>query len=477
MRQTVNEIDEIFNNHNYDTSNIISKMLERFKLKSAFSKYGVKKEQGYSIIDIIFILLFLPLMGARSIHDFYQKRFESLKTMEKDVFYRFLNNPNIDWRRILLFIAKQFDHSTGVRKSELDPRSALIIDDTCFIKTGSHIEKISYVYDHVLRKSFLGFKNLVLAHFDGTSYKVLDHSLHCEKMPNKKQLKKQYQSDIDKSCPTYKRLKECDKSKLEVTIEMLKRAAKNGFKFKYVIMDSWFSSLKVLKTVRELEQKSVHAVCAVKKDPRKYTYFGESLNAKELLNRLKQEEGKGKRNRKNNVTYYEAIVYYEGIGNVRLFFAKGTHQRHWKLFLSTDTTLNFNKFVKIYSIRWGIEVIFKECKTYLKIGKCQARAFSSQIASLTLCYALYNILVYQKRAGEYTTVGRLFEYLADELQEKSVAEKLWDLFKDLLEIILENFSIEYGMLINYKDLIKSNVFSYVEEKFKNSFISPLIESA
>jgi len=95
--------------------------------------------------------------------------------------------------------------------------------------------------------------------------------------------------------------------------------------------------------------------------------------------------------------YYETIVDYEDVGPVRLYFAKGSHQRHWKLFLSTDTRLNFNKFVEIYSIRWGIEVIFKECKSYLRIGKCQARSFTSQIASLTICYILYNMLVRDKK--------------------------------------------------------------------------------
>jgi len=72
------------------------------------------------------------------------------------------------------------------------------------------------------------------------------------------------------------------------------------------------------------------------------------------------------------------------------------------------------------------------------------------------------MLVCQKRAGAYATVGRLFEHLTDELREKTIAEKLWDLFKNLLHVMLENFSIEYGVIINNKDLTKPNAFRYVE---------------
>jgi hypothetical protein len=477
MWQDLTEIDEIFNRHDYDTTNIITNMFHQFKLKIAFKQYGVQKQQGFSVEDIIFILLFLPLMGAKSICHFYRKHFEKVATMQKDTLYRFLNNPDIDWRRILLSVAKRFDSLTGSRKDkELNEKSAVIIDDSALVKTGLCIEKLSYIFDHVLKKTLPGFKNLVLAHYDGISYKVLDTSLHSEKKLKRKHQRKQFKSSLDKISPAFARRKECDKDKITVAIEMIKRAAKNGFRFRYVVMDSWYSSRKLLQAVRNLHQNTVHAICAVKKDKRKYNYFGQSLNANHILAELKQEFGKGKRNRKNRVRYYETIVDYEGVGPVRLYFAKGSHQRHWKLFLSTDTRLNFNQFVEIYSIRWGIEVIFKECKSYLRIGKCQARSFTSQIASLTICYILYNILVYQKRAGDYTTIGCLFEHLAGELQEKSIAEKLWDMFKELLQLMLENISIEYGPIKSYQDLTKTRIFKCIEEKFSNSLIGSFLQN-
>lgn len=52
------------------------------------------------------------------------------------------------------------------------------------------------------------------------------------------------------------------------------------------------------------------------------------------------------------------------------------------------------------------------------------------------------MLVYQKRIGDYKTTGSLFEYLGDDLIEKTVAEKIWALMLELLEFIIEKATIE-----------------------------------
>ena len=39
--------------------------------------------------------------------------------------------------------------------------------------------------------------------------------------------------------------------------------------------------------------------------------------------------------------------------------------------------------MEIYSIRWTIEVFFREAKQQLGLGKCKSRDFDAQIASIT----------------------------------------------------------------------------------------------
>ncbi len=50
---------------------------------------------------------------------------------------------------------------------------------------------------------------------------------------------------------------------------------------------------------------------------------------------------------------------------------------------------------RIYSRRWALEVVFKDCKTNLGFGKCQSTCFASQITAATLCCQQYNIFPLQ----------------------------------------------------------------------------------
>jgi len=158
--------------------------------------------------------------------------------------------------------------------------------------------------------------------------------------------------------------------------------------------------LKSVRTVRGLGKKPMHLICGVRQDSRMYLYKGDSLNASQLKTVLKSE-GTEKRCRKRNMRYFEVLVDYEGIGQVKLFFCRFPYQKKWRLFLSTDVTLNLLSMMEIYSIRWTIEVFFKETKQHLKLGTCQSRDFDAQIAHITTCYLLYILLGYFRRVNAY----------------------------------------------------------------------------
>ncbi|MEA4901920.1 hypothetical protein [Desulfitobacterium sp.] len=75
------------------------------------------------------------------------------------------------------------------------------------------------------------------------------------------------------------------------------------------------------------------------------------MNAKQLLVTLKNES-KEKRCRKRNTRYFEVLVNYEEIGEVKLYFCRFPYQKEWRLFLSMETSLSFLSMMEIYSIRW-----------------------------------------------------------------------------------------------------------------------------
>ena len=48
--------------------------------------------------------------------------------------------------------------------------------------------------------------------------------------------------------------------------------------------------------------------------------------------------------------------------------------------------------MELYQIRWSIEVLYRECKQYLRLGKAQNTDFGGQIADATLTMITYTIL-------------------------------------------------------------------------------------
>lgn len=117
------------------------------------------------------------------------------------------------------------------------------------------------VFDHVAGKkgSKLGFKNLTLGLFDGKSFLPVDLTLQVEKpLKNARHRKERFKKQRDPKSAGAKRIRECNISKITNGINMLKRALKQGFRAKYVLVDSWFASYEFIQTVRDLNKKSMH---------------------------------------------------------------------------------------------------------------------------------------------------------------------------------------------------------------------------
>ena len=67
-------------------------------------------------------------------------------------------------------------------------------------------------------------------------------------------------------------------------------------------------------------------------------------------------------------------------------------------------------------------------------ARCQSRDFDAQIAHVTTCGILYPFLAYLRRIHAYESLGALFEGMVADLVEKNLAQRLWDLFEDMLRL-------------------------------------------
>ena len=127
---------------------------------------------------------------------------------------------------------------------------------------------------------------------------------------------------------------------------------------------------------------------------------------------------------------------------VRIFIIKYGRSTNWKVLLTTDTSTGFVKAFEFYERRWGIEVIFKECRGYLGLGKCQSRSYNAQIADTTLCFMMYQMLSLAKRFSQYETMGSLFRSERNQLQMLTLWSRTLEEVRHLLEVLSQEAGID-----------------------------------
>lgn len=452
---SISEVKEILKNDQDSISDNIIDVFQNFMASKKVQQFGKIKRKGFSPINILIGLLLLGFTSVKSVRALLLSGLFKLESGEKDVYYRLKNNPNIDWRGLLYGISKRFlylvkKHGSSDTISG-DTVSAFVADDTTINKSGEKIEHIGKVFDHTSKRMVLGFKLLNLSYWDGKSLIPLDFSFHKEKGSNKqkpygfflKKLRKRYSKKRDTSTPGYKRESELGKSKIDNLISMIRRAIKNGFFASYVLVDKWFFSDKLIIAVRKFKKGSIHLLAPVKMDKRKYLYQGKEYTAKEILRKNRK---KIKRSRSLRSHYIKVKVEYKG-HNLYLFYNRRVHTKKWQLLVTTDSSLNFNKAMRIYSIRWTIEVFFKEMKQYLGLGKSQSRDFDAQIADTTISLIRYIMLAYIKRFRDYETIGGIFSSIKQYILEYTMAERIWIIIYKTFQTIAKIYEISTKKLM------------------------------
>ncbi len=269
------------------------------------------------------------------------------------------------------------------------------------------------------------------------------------------QRQKQYQRERKETEAVQERIEEYTQNKIYKAIDMVRRAIKEGIRFDYLLSDSWFTCTDIVRFI-----KSRHARChflgLIKMAKTKYRYQGKMRSAKELV-KLLQTRKEIRYSRRLRSYYGHVEVELAGI-KVKLIFCRRTRNGDWTGLLTTNTKLDFFEAYHIYSMRWSVEVFFKEAKSLLGLGKSQSRDFASQIASISITVLQYNILGTVKRFKSYETIGGLFHQATDGVVRLSVTERIWGVLQELVCIIAEAFGIAdervIDTLINRSDTFK-----------------------
>ena len=437
----LNELNNILSQKEKTDAGILS-FSKQFKIGHLLKPFSAVKKQGFTLLSILVALILSRLEGISVC--------AAQKTgnlgMDDNTIYRLMNNPLINWKSILLLFAKQFLQCVYT-KGETDEKAlkCFILDDSDIEKSGKTFEGLSKIYSHKEHRCLFGFKLLLLCYWDGKSLIPCGLSLHRESKEkeyglNKKQQKRQFTGKRDGEGYFRERYDELDQSKFEVAIKMLKRCIKNNILGSYVLMDSWFVTDTMLKEVRKIRKGMLHIVGMCKIN-RKFEIDGKERNSQTIIKMNETHSNRIHSCRKYKSRYFSVIANYKGTP-VKLFYIKYKNAKDWTILLTTDLSLSFVKAMELYQIRWSIEVLFKECKQYLRLGKSQNTDFCGQIADASLTMITYTILTLYKRFQAYETLGGVFRDTQKDMLEKTLCERIEVVILKILRDLLEFLCID-----------------------------------
>ena len=115
-------------------------------------------------------------------------------------------------------------------------------------------------------------------------------------------------------------------------------------------------------------------------------------------------------------------------------------------------------------MRWSLEVVFKDSKQSLGLGKYQMRHFASQVAMTAITAMQYNLLSTARRFSDYETIGGLFKDAVTGSKEITITDRIWGMILELVGEIAQCFNIEdnqiLDMLVNKSDKLAHFVKLY-----------------
>lgn len=117
---------------------------------------------------------------------------------------------------------------------------------------------------------------------------------------------------------------------------------------------------------------------------------------------------------------------------VRLVFVRNASKKgDYLVLVTTDLTLSEKDVIQTYGKRWSIEVFFKMCKSYLKLGKeTRSISYDALTAHTSIVFARYMMLALeQRRQVDKRSIGELFFLTIDELEDLR--------YLDALSLLLE----------------------------------------
>lgn len=433
------------NDKTENTQNEFSKTISELKLGKLLRASNITKSCGVSAYKVFQFLLLLVFQG-KNLFRFLNSKHKD-KAVSKNTYYRFLNETSYNWKKFLLLLAAKvtsaFDRLTRPERVKV-----FILDDSVIKRNRSKkVELLARVYDHVEHKFQKGFTLLTLGWSDGYSFVPVGFNMLSSASKNNRY--EEMSGTIDHRTNGYKARKESLLSKPEAAILLIKRALTSGICADYVLMDTWFTTEPMIKSILD---EGLNVIGMVKQLNQRYIYKGKKYTLPELQKFVRFDSLK-------NIFGSLCVTTKNGIP-VKIVFVRNRNKKSECLYLlSTDCSHSDSEIVRIYGNRWSIECFFKASKSFMKLGtEFQSRNYDAMVSHTTIVFTRYIILEWMRRnKNDQKTYGELFFMLCDDIQDMDLTNALQGLMSLFTDIVAE-------VSADITEMLKSKVENWMKSQ-------------
>lgn len=411
---------------------------QRFNLVNALKLSDFTKEKGVKLLELLVFVITL-IFTQKNLYEYLRCAGDDAP-FKGDTVYRLLNNPNHNWRLLVLKLGATIigflKHLTSEKRV-----CALIVDDSAFYRNRSKkVELLANVKDHTTNRYFKGFRKLTFGWTDGATFIPLLFSLL-----SSPQAKNRYYEQgpvVPAGSPGHLRRQEAILKATDVLLLSLGEILTYVKDFQYVLFDSWFSWPKIINGVKAYQRD---VICMLKDIPTLfYTYQGKNYTLSNLYAQL---------NNKclDKYTYIASVVVNYYGSPARVIFVRNRNsksKREWLALLSTDITISEEEIIRIYGLRWDIEVYFKVCKSFLGLAKeFQGRSYDLMVAHTSIVTIRYMLLSVETRENQDSKAhGGMFYEFCDEIKSIEYRESFLLIVNLFVSAIRENLFLSKKML-------------------------------
>ena len=441
----------------YLVDNLFADLWRQMGMKTLLSRAGFRKRSGTPMHELVYGLMLWVWLKVDSIGMFARESLKTFSRAEKDAFYDVMNREDLNWRtlhgQVAGRVARQLKGS--------DTPKALVLDDSIKIRHGKKMPGVSSHFDHTSGRHVMGQQVLTLGLSCAEGFVPIDSELFTSEV--KAQVLHHAFRD-GRSCVAKRYRAAQEQTKPQMAKTMIHRALSSGIEADYLLADAWFGTKPM---IRLADEAYLTPILRMKKNKMKYrltTYRKGNVQWQDLdVKSLYQQNIRGHWKKVPGQPYQANMLDVElNLSasqpepeqwiKVRLLFVRGTvdsektqaGKHDWAVFLTPDVTLEPQRILELYALRWAIEVYFKEAKQHLGFLKEQGNHYAAYIASIHLAAIRFCFLLSAKQKRGACGISEIGSELSTNVTRIDFAARLWQVFRALITGALDELKTLLG---------------------------------